>query len=300
MDRTEPSADGGARRGLAHWRGSRLTLAPAFVWWAVFLVTPIVLILVSSFFRRGPFGGVVYELTLANFVRAFDPLYLGVLWYSVQIAFITTVICFLIGFPAAYFIATRPNPRVRAALLVLVVLPFLTNFLIRTYAWIVLLNREGVVNQSLRGMGLIDAPLSLLYNDFAVVMGLVYGYLPLMILPLYAALERLHPEIREAALDLGARPLRILRTVTLPLVLPGIVAGCVFVFVPSLGNFPVPQLLGGGRRIMVGNLINQQFLEGRDWPFGSALALMLMSVLMILLVVQSRVLRHSREIQLDA
>ena len=185
-------------------------------------------------------------------------------------------------------------------MLVLVVLPFLTNFLIRTYAWIVLLNREGVVNQVLREVGLIDEPLPLLYNDFAVVMGLVYGYLPLMILPLYAALERLNPEVREAALDLGARPFRVLRTVTLPLILPGIVAGCVFVFVPSLGNFPVPQLLGGGRRIMVGNLVNQQFLEARDWPFGSTLALLIMGVLMILLVVQSRVLRHSREIQLDA
>ncbi len=273
---------------------------PAFGWWAVFLIAPITLILVSSFFKRGSFGGIVYEFTLGNFTRAFDPLYLGVLWYSIQVAFVTTVICFLIGLPAAYFIATRASPRMRAALLFLVVLPFLTNFLIRTYAWIVLLNREGVVNQTLRQVGLIDAPLPLLYNDFAVVLGLVYGYLPLMILPLYASLERLNPEVREAALDLGARPLRVLRTVTLPLVLPGIVAGCVFVFVPSLGNFPVPQLLGGGRRIMVGNLVNQQFLEARDWPFGSTLALMLMAVLMILLVVQSRVLRHGREIQLEA
>jgi len=300
MDGTEPSADRGARRSLDRWRSGRLTLAPAFGWWALFLIAPIALVLVSSFFRRGTYGGVVYQFTLGNFERAFDPLYLGVLWYSIQMAFITTVICFLVGLPAAYFIATRRSPRLRAALLVLVVLPFLTNFLIRTYAWIVLLNREGVVNQVLREVGVIDAPLTLLYNDFAVVMGLVYGYLPLMILPLYAALERLDPAVREAALDLGARPLRILRTVTLPLILPGIVAGCVFVFVPSLGNFPVPQLLGGGRRIMVGNLVNQQFLEARDWPFGSTLALLIIGVLMILLIVQSRVLRRSRDIQLDA
>ena len=226
-------------------------------------------------------------------------LFLGVLAYSVQTALITTLICLLIGFPAAYFIATRRSARLRTVLLVLVVLPLLTNFLIRTYAWIVLLNREGVINQGLRSLGLIDAPLTLLYNDFAIVMGLVYGYLPLMILPLYAALERLNPEVREAAMDLGARPLRILRTVTVPLVLPGIVAGCVFVFVPSLGNFPVPQLLGGGRRIMVGNLVNQQFLEARDWPFGSTLALLLMAILVILLVVQARAIRHSREIAID-
>lgn len=289
-----------ARRPVPRGRDGRLTLVPAFVWWAVLLVAPITFVLVSSFFRRGPFGGVVYEFNLDNYIRALDPLYLGVLWYSVRIAFITTVICLAVGFPAAYFIATRSSSRLKNALLVLVLLPFLTNFLIRTYAWIVLLNREGVVNQTLQGLGVINAPLSLLYNDFAVVMGLVYGYLPLMILPLYAALERLKPDLREAALDLGAKPLRILRTVTIPLILPGIVAGCVFVFVPALGNFPVPQLLGGGLRIMVGNLVSQQFLEARDWPFGSTLALMLMLILMALLVIQSRVLRRSREIGLDA
>lgn len=294
------SAVTAAGRRMGRLRHGRLTLVPAFLWWAIFLVTPIALILVSSFFRRGPFGGVVYELTLDNYVRAIDPLFLGVLWYSVRVAFITTAICLLIGYPAAYFIATRSSARLRNALLVLVVLPLLTNFLIRTYAWIVLLNREGVINKAIQGLGIADAPVSLLYNDFAVIMGLTYGYLPLMILPLYAAIERLSPDVREAAEDLGARPLRILRTVTIPLILPGIVAGCVFVFVPSLGNFPVPQLLGGGKRIMIGNVVNQQFLEARDWPFGSTLALMLMAILMILLVVQSRALRRSREIGLDA
>ena len=287
-------------RGLARSRSAWVTLPPAFVWWAVFLVTPIGLILVSSFFRRGSFGGVVYEFTWDNYARAIDPLYLRVFLYSVRIALITTVICLLVGYPAAYFIATRASARLRNALLVLVILPFWTNFLIRTYSWIVLLNREGVINRSLQAIGVIDSPLPLLYNDRAIVLGLVYGYLPLMILPLYAALERLNPEIREVAEDLGSRPLRILRTVTIPLVAPGIVAGCVFVFVPSLGNFPVPQLLGGGRRIMMGNLINQQFLEARDWPFGSTLALMLMLILMVLLVVQSRVLRRGREYGIDA
>ena len=287
-------------RARSRWRHGRLTLAPALLWWGMFLAAPLALILGNSFFRRGSFGGIVYEPTLDNFVRAVDPLYLGVLAYSVQIAIITTSICFAIGLPAAYFIATRRTARMRNALLLLVILPFWTNFLIRTYAWIVLLNREGVVNQTLQSLGVVDGPLPLLYNDFAVVMGLVYGYIPLMILPLYAALERLNPDIREAAEDLGARPFRALRTVTLPLIIPGIVAGCVFVFVPTLGNFPVPQLLGGGRRIMIGNLVNQQFLEARDWPFGATLALGLMFVLLLLLVVQSRVLRRSRELALDA
>ena len=287
-------------RPPARWRHGRLTLAPALLYWSVFLAVPLALVLANAFFRRGSFGGIVYEPTLDNLVRAIDPLYLGVLAYSIQIAAITTGICFAIGLPVAYYIATRRTARARNALLLLVILPFWTNFLIRTYAWIVLLNREGVVNQALQGAGVIDGPLPLLYNDFAVVMGLVYGYVPLMILPLYAALERLNPEIRQAAEDLGARPFRVLRTVTLPLILPGVVAGCVFVFVPALGNFPVPQLLGGGRRIMIGNLVNQQFLEARDWPFGATLALGLMVVLTVLLVVQSRVLRRNRELSLDA
>ncbi len=281
-------------------RHGRLTLVPAYLFWAVFLLIPIGLILVTSFFRRGQFGGIEFELTLDNFIRAFDPLFLGVLGYSVQMALVSTFICLLIGLPAAYFIATRSSARVKNVLLLLVILPFLTNFLIRTYAWIVLLNREGIVNRALEGAGLISEPISLLYNDFAVIMGLVYGYLPLMILPLYASLERLKPDLREAAEDLGARPTRVLRTVTLPLILPGLVAGCVFVFVPSLGNFPIPQLLGGGQRIMIGNVINTQFLEARDWPFGSTLALLLMLILVAVLVLQSRVLRRSREFALDA
>lgn len=265
----------------------------------MFLLAPIALVLLSSFFKRGPFGGVVYQFSFANYSRALNPIYLRVLWYSVRMALITTVICLVVGYPAAWFIATRPTARARNALLVLVILPFWTNFLIRTYSWIVLLNREGVINRVLVSTGLIHSPLHLLYNDLAIVLGLVYGYLPLMILPLYAALERLNPEIQEVAEDLGSRPLRVLRTVTIPLIVPGIVAGCVFVFVPSLGNFPVPQLLGGGRKIMIGNLINNMFLDARDWPFGSTLALMLMLVLMVLLVVQSRVLNRSREIGLD-
>ncbi len=286
------------RRGPRLGSGA-LTVVPAFVWWAIFLVLPIGLVLVTAFFRAAPYGGVLYEFTTDNFTRAFDPLYIGVLWHSVVIAAITTLICLAIGYPAAAFIASRPTARVRTALLVLVILPFWTNFLIRTYAWMILLNREGVINGLLRKAGMIDQPVSLLYNDYAVVLGLVYGYLPLMILPLYASLERLNPEILEAAGDLGARPFRRLRTVTLPLITPGIIAGSVFVFVPSIGNIPVPDLLGGGRTAMIGNIVNEQFMVARDWPFGSALVVLLMTVLMILLVAQSIALRRSREIGLD-
>ena len=291
-----PAPEGRDRR----LRLGALVLAPALIWWVLFLVLPIGLVLVTAFFKSGPYGAIIYEPTLRNLSRALDPLYAGVLWHSLWLALLATAICLVLGYPAAAFIASRPSARTRTLLLLLVILPFWTNFLIRTYAWIVLLNREGVVNGLLERLGAIDQPLSLLYNDTAVVLGLVYGYLPLMILPLYAAIERVNPEILEASTDLGARPLRTLRTVMLPLIVPGIIAGCVFVFVPSLGNIPVPELLGGGRSEMIGNLVNRQFLTTRDWPFGSMLVLALMVMLMGLLVAQSFALRRSREVGLDA
>ncbi len=294
-----PSAADRAEGGPRRPRLGALVLAPALIWWAIFLALPMGLVLATAFFKGGAYGAIIYEPTLRNLGRALDPLYVGVLWHSVWLAALTTAICLLLGYPAAVYIATRASARTRTLLLVLVILPFWTNFMIRTYAWIVLLNREGVVNGALEGLGIVDEPLSLLYNDAAVVLGLVYGYLPLMILPLYAAIERINPEVLEAATDLGARPLRALRTVMLPLIIPGIVAGCVFVFVPSLGNIPVPELLGGGRSEMIGNLINRQFLTTRDWPFGSMLVLALMVILMALLVLQSFVLRRSRQVGID-
>ncbi|OGN86591.1 MAG: ABC transporter permease [Chloroflexi bacterium GWC2_73_18] len=274
-------------------------LGPGLGWWLVFLALPLMVVLAYSFFRRGTYGGVVFDFTLDNYVRALDPLYLGVLGFSLRIAVITTAVALLIGYPAAYFIATRPR-RWRTPLLVLIILPFWTSFLIRTYAWMVLLNREGLINRPLLALGIIDEPLPLLYNEFAIVIGLVYGYLPLMILPLYAAIERLNPELREAATNLGARPIKVFFTVTVPLTLTGIAAGCIFVFVPSLGNFIVPDLLGGGRSIMVGNLIQSQFLKARDWPFGATLALALITLMMVLLVVQARIINRDRPVSADA
>jgi spermidine/putrescine transport system permease protein len=294
----EPAVSHVTRRGSA--RAGILALVPAFAWWLLFLVAPIGLVLISAFYKRGFYGGIVWQFTLGNFSRAFTPLYVGVFLHSIRMALVTTLICLAVGYPAAFFIATRPNARTRNILLVLVILPFWTDFLIRTYAWIILLNRQGVVNGVLEKAGLIDQPLKLLYNDSAVVVGLVYAYLPLMILPLYASIERLNPELFEAGADLGSRPVRVLRTVTLPLILPGLVAGIVFVFVPALGNFPVAELLGGGKADMIGNVINRQFLTARDWPFGSTLVLVLMSILMVLLVAQSFALRRSRGIGLDA
>ena len=265
----------------------------------MFLVVPVGLILGYSVLERGTYGGVVGVLTPDNLTRAVEPLYLRVLWFSVRMAVTATVIALVIGYPAAYLIATLP-PRWRTPILVLTVLPFWTSLLIRTYAWIVLLNREGLINRGLEGLGLIREPLPLLNNEFAIVLGLVYGYLPLMILPIYASIERLNPELREASADLGGNPIRTFLRVTLPLTLPGIAAGCIFVFVPSLGNFIVPDLLGGGLTTMVGNLIQQQFLKARDWPFGAALSLALIALMGLLLFLQSWLLGRQRRQALDA
>ena len=276
-----------------------ILLGPALAWWAVFLAVPVALVLAYAFLTRGTFGGVVPTFTLDNLARAADPLYLRVLLFSLRVAAIATLVALLIGYPAAYLIATLP-PRWRTPVLILTVLPFWTSLLIRTYAWIVILNREGLINRGLAGAGLIDQPLELLNNEFAIVLGLVYGYLPLMILPIYASIERLNPDLREASADLGGGPLRTFRRVTLPLTLPGIAAGCIFVFVPSLGNFIVPDLLGGGLSSMVGNLIQSQFLRARDWPFGAMLSLILIGLMGALLFFQAWLLGRQRREALDA
>ncbi|MFQ5985230.1 MAG: ABC transporter permease [Alphaproteobacteria bacterium] len=263
-----------------------ILLGPGLTWFAVFLVVPCALVFVYSFFERGVYGGIDYVFTFENYSRAQDELYLNIFLQSTKIATITTVLALVIGYPAAYFIATAPE-RWQKALLVLVMLPFWSNYLIRTYAWIVILNPEGLINQVLRNLGIIEEALPLLYNEFAIVVGLLYGYLTFMILPLYASIARLNPELREASTDLGATPLRTFFNVTLPLTLPGVAAGCIFVFVPSIGNFITPDLLGGGRSIMVGNLVYDQFLSARDWPFGATLAFVLIGIMMVLLLMQA-------------
>ncbi len=290
MSTTPVRAGHGAARRRALLE--RITLqGPGLLYLVVFMAVPICLILVYTIFKRGRFGGVVFTPTLDNFVRALDPIYVSVLGNSVVIAGITTLLALLLGYPTAYALAALPT-RWRTAALVLVVLPFWTNFLIRTYAWIVLLNSEGVVNKVLMGTGLVQHPLELLYTRGAVVAGLLYAYLPLMILPLYASIERLDPSLREAAANLGATRWRTFRDVTLPLTLPGVITGSLFVFVPSLGNFIVPELLGGGKTVMVGNVIRDQFLKARDWPFGAVLALAVIAFLVAMFMLQSFVSRR--------
>jgi spermidine/putrescine transport system permease protein len=255
---------------------------------ALFFVAPLAIVGAYSSLTRGDYGGVELPWTAENFTRLADPLYLAIVWRSLWIAGVATAFCALLGFPLALFIARAG--RHKNLYLQLVLLPFWTSFLVRTYAWIFILRDTGLVNTLLGGLGVISKPLPLLYNEGAVLTGLVYNFLPFFVLPMYATLERLDPALMEAAADLGARPLAVLWRVTLPLSAPGFAAGAVLVFIPCLGAYLTPDLLGGGKSVMVGNLIQNQFTTARDWPFGSAasLVLMLASALLLAGVLRSR------------
>jgi spermidine/putrescine transport system permease protein len=265
-----------------------LLLSGALVWLVAFFLLPLLMILLVSFAQRGTYGDIKFICTLDNYVRSLDPLYLKIYWRSLGVAVITTLICLVLAYPIAYYIARQANPKKRNLLLLLVVLPFWTSFLIRTYAWILLLRTEGLINTLLLSLHLIEQPLRLLYSNFAVVLGLVYGELPFMILPLYASLQKLDRSLLEAAQDLGANPFWTLIKVILPLTKPGMIVGTVFVFIPSLGAFITPDLLGGAKSIMIGNLIQNQFAVARNQPFGAALAFLLTFVVLVLLFISRR------------
>ena len=256
-------------------------LLPTWLWMLVFFAAPLVIVLAYSLLTRGVYGGVEQPWTVEAYQRLIDPLYLTILFRSFAMALAATAICLVLAFPVALFISRSPTRK--NFYLQLVMLPFWTSFLVRTYAWLFLLRDTGLVNTVLMELGVIHAPLSLLYNDGTVLLGLVYGYLPFMVLPIYATLERLDPALVEAAADLGARPGATVLRVILPLSRPGLVAGSVLVFIPCLGAYLTPDLLGGGRTVLVGNLVQNQFTNARDWPFGSAVSMLLM-VLVIVLV----------------
>jgi spermidine/putrescine transport system permease protein len=255
-------------------------LLPATIWLTLFFILPLLIVLIYSFLERGTYGGVALEFTFRNYQRLLSPLYLNIFLRSVGLAAFTTITCLFIGYPLAFFVATRP-PRWRNLLLFLVIIPFWTNFLVRTYAWIIILRAEGVINTLLQTLNLIDQPLDLLFTPLAVIIGLVYGYLPFMILPLYATLERFNFSLIEAAHDLGANDFRTFIRVIFPLTLKGIIAGSILVFIPALGAFITPDILGGAKTLMVGNVIQNQFLQARNWPFGSALSMILMLLVIV-------------------
>jgi spermidine/putrescine transport system permease protein len=274
-------------------RQAVLLLLPCLAALAGLFLLPQALMFVASLWHRSAYGGLVREWTAANYVRALEPLYLRILARSLGLAALTTLLCLLVGWPVAYWLGLRVSPRWKNALLVLVILPFWTSFLVRMYAWIFILRQEGLLNLALGRIGI--PPLPLLYNDFAVMLGQVYGELPFMILPLYASIEKVDRSLLEAAADLGATPTRRLWRVTLPLTAPGMAAGCLLVFIPSLGAFLAPDLLGGGRTMYVGNLVQSQFAVARDMPFGAALSFLLTLVVLALLWLFRRPLAAARE-----
>ena len=258
-----------------------LFLLPAWAFTLLLFLGPLLIIVAYSLRTKGVYGGVGPPWTLENYVRLFDPLYGVILLRSFLMAAVSTLGCLSLAFPLAYYIAR--SGRRKTLLLNLVMLPFWTSFLVRTYAWMFLLRDTGLINSALLAAGLITEPLPLLYNDGAVIVGLIYGYLPFAVLPLYSNLERLDKSLLEAAADLGARPWQTLLHIVLPLTAPGLRAASVLVFIPCLGAYLTPDLLGGGKSMMIGNLVQNQFTSARDWPFGSALSLALMAIVMLLL-----------------
>ncbi len=255
-------------------------IAPGLLWMGLFFFLPLVLVFIISFLTRGTYGGFEWTWSLANYGTLLDPLYLWIYGRSFVLATATTAVCLVLGYPLAYYISRAPS-RWQPIWLVLVMIPFWTNFLVRTYAWIFILRTEGLMNTLLSELGLISEPIEILYTNIAVLIGLVYGYLPFMVLPLYAAIERLDPLLVDAAADLYAPGWSRFWRVILPLTKPGVIAGCLLVFIPSVGAFITPDLLGGAKTMMVGNLIQHEYLVVRDWPFGSAVSFVLMAIVLL-------------------
>jgi spermidine/putrescine transport system permease protein len=253
-------------------------LTPVTVWLGLFFLVPLLFILAYSFGTSGIYGGITLGFNPGNYLRVFDPLYLEIVGRTLVIALINTFLCLVLGYPLAYFIAFKGGSR-KNVLILLVMIPFWTSLLLRAYAWVVILGGNGIANRALQFLGITDGPVNLIFTPQAVTMGMVYSYLPFMILPLYAALEKFDVRLKEAAQDLGASRWVTFWRVTFPLSMPGVIAGSILVFIPSAGEFVIPNLLGGARTVLVGNLIQQQFLLARDWAFGSALAMMLAALL---------------------
>ncbi len=301
----------GATGGDGRRRWLRRALLTPYAWLLLFFLAPFVIILKISvadplialppftpLFDWSAAGLNKIQVTFDNYLFLFeDNFYATIYLSSIKIAAISTVLCLLLGYPMAYFIA-RQRPARRNLLLLAVILPFWISFLLRVYAWVGLLNNRGVINNALMALGIIDQPLPLVYNDFAVYLGIVYSYLPFMILPLYANLERLNLDLHDAAADLGARRWQVFVDVTLPMSMPGIVAGCLLVFIPASGEFIIPALLGGADTLMIGRVLWDEFFINRDWPVASAVSVVLLLILVLPMMWFQRL--ESRQVEGEA
>ncbi len=280
-------------------RNRWLLSAPALIIILVAATGPLLIVLLYSFLAPGPYGDVKWEFSPNAWMSVFlerdifdDTLsiadaHLSIFWRSVKLAGMTTIFTLLLGFPTAYFISTRPATT-REIWLFLITIPFWTNLLIRTFAMLEIIRNEGVINSLLVWSGIVDQPVQMLFTDFAILIGMVYVYLPLMVLPLYASMEKLDFRLVEAGYDLYATRFAVLRRIIFPLVKPGVIAGSILVFIPSLGAYVTPSLLGGGKNLMLGNLIELQFGQGRNWPLGAALSITLMAIVMVALLAYVR------------
>ncbi len=274
----------GLRLAWLRWSSQRPSarawalMAPGTLWLLVFFLVPLVFMLSYSFMPRGIYGGVESGFTMEHYARFFDSLYLTILLRTVVYAVVCTAVCLGMGYPVAYVIA-RSGPW-KNFLTFLVILPFWTSFLVRTFAMIFLMRDTGLINTALISLGLITEPFQMLNTPGAVMVGLVYGFLPFMVLPIYASLEKLDPSLLEAAEVLGARPFARFTKVVLPLSMPGVVAGSLLVFIPALGSYLTSDLLGGAKQMMIGNLVQNQFTTARNWPFGSAVSFVVMGVVL--------------------
>jgi len=262
-------------------------LLPAALWYLIFLIIPMGIIVAYSFLKKTPYGDIQWVWNLENYGRALDPLYLSIVWESFKLAVVTALICLLIGYPVAYVLATIRNPY-RSLMMILLVIPFWTNLVVRTYAIKLLVADTGPINQFLLSWGLISEPLVMSNSYWAVLFGMVTNYLPFMVLPLYVCLEKFDFGLLEAARDLGASSVKVFTRVLLPMTKVGIATGFLLVFTPALGEFLIPDMLGGAQTMLIGNLIIDQFLKMRDWPFGSALSIILMVVVVISLTITVR------------
>ena len=294
---------------LRNWSGQRLVIAVPYLWLLVFFLVPFLIVLYISFAQFSPLGRPPFERVIdwrgpgLQIKLLFDsynyllhePLYVESWIYSIKVAFFSTIFCLMLGYPMAYAIA-RSSPTYRNVFLMLVILPFWTSFLLRVYAWIGLLKNDGVINNVLVSLGLIHEPLAMMNTSFAVYIGIVYSYLPFMILPLYSNLEKHDLTLLEAASDLGAGPIRAFLRVTLPLSMPGVVAGSLLVFIPAVGEYVIPSLLGSSDQLMIARLLSDEFFLNRDWPKASAVAI----AMLVLLVIPIMIFQHFQNKELQA
>ena len=269
-------------------RISRLVMCgPITVWSLIFIIAPVLLLLFISFMTKGPLGIIQYKFTLENYKTILDPVYFSVVKESIVVAFTTTVLCVLMGYPFAYFMANKPA-KVSGLLMILMMIPFWTNELVIVYSFVILLNSSGIINTMLMDLGIIKESLNMLYNNFAVVVGMIYMLLPFAVLPMYSSIEKLDKNLIEASKDLGAGPVKTFFRVVLPLTSPGIFAAVILVFIPTIGYYQITDMLGGGTQMMVGNLINNQFSLSRNWPFGAALSVLLAVLIFVMLFVYKK------------